>query len=101
MALSLLAACASTAPANPNLGTPADGSGFDRKILIKASTTYVNVDDGEVIKFVVQEADGADKSFTWHFDTARGGAGDLSKLAPAGTLGRSVKVYVGPNPRYL
>jgi hypothetical protein len=100
VAFSLLAGCASSAAVDGDLGAPAEGRSYDRKILIKASTTFVNVDDGEVVRFVVQAPDGADKSFTWHFDAFREGVGDLGKLAPAGVLGRSVKVYVGPNPRY-
>jgi hypothetical protein len=101
VAFSLLAGCASTAPAEVGLGAPTDGRSYDRTILIRANAKFVNVLDGEVIKFVVQEPDGADRSFTWHFDTARETVGDLSKLAPTGVLGRPVKVYVGPNPRYM
>ena len=100
VAFSLLAGCDSTGPANLNLGTPAEGRFYDRKVLIGVNTKFVNVDDGQVVKFVVDEPDGADKSFIWHFDVGRETVGDLSKLAPIGVLGRPVKVYVGPNPRY-
>jgi Heavy-metal resistance protein CzcE len=100
VAFSLFSGCVSIGLANLDLRTPAQGHSYDRKVLIRANTKFVNVDDGEVVKFVVQEPDGADKSFTWHFDTARETVGDLSKLAPTGVLGRSVKVYVGLNPRY-
>jgi len=101
IAFSLLAGCASTASTDSSLGTPAEGRSYDRKIVVAANAKFVNVLDGEVIKFVVQEPDGADKSFTWHFDTSREMVGDLSKLAPAGVIGRSIKVYVGSNPRYI
>jgi hypothetical protein len=101
VAFSLLTGCASTSPVNVDLGTPADGRIFDRKVLVGATTKFVNVDDGEVIKFVVHEPDGADKSFTWHFDAARETVGDLSQLAPTGVLSRPVKVYIGLNPRYF
>jgi len=97
---SLLSGCASTASADLALGTPADGPSYDRKILIRENAKFVNVQDGEVVKFVVQEPDGADKSFTWRFDAARETVADLSRLAPAGVLGRPVKVYIGSNPRY-
>ena len=100
IAFSLLAGCASAGPANLDLGTLAEGRSYDRKVLIGMNTKYVNVDDGEVIRFVVHEPDGADKSFTWRFDAARETVGDLDKLAPTGVLGRPVKVYIGPNPRY-
>jgi hypothetical protein len=99
-AFSLLSGCASTASVNFDLGTPADGRSYDRMILIRENAKFINVQDGEVVKFVVQEPDGGDKSFTRRFDAARETAGDLSRLAPAGVLGRPVKVYVGFNPRY-
>lgn len=97
--LSVLAGCASS-PTVLSLGSSAEGRSYDRKVLIGARTEFVNVNDGEVVKFVVHEMDGADKSFTWHFDVPRETVGDLSKLAPTGVLDRPVKVYVGPNPRY-
>src|SRR5262245_34196648 len=88
VAFSLLAGCASTGRANLNLGRPAEGRSYDRKVLIGVNTKFVNVDDGQVVKFVVHEADGADKSFTWYFDVGRDTVGDLSQLAPIGVLGR-------------
>ena len=95
VAFSLLAAgCASIEPTNLDLGTLTEGRFYDRKIVVRADTKYVNVDDGEVIKFVIQEPGSADTSFTWHFDTPRQTVGDLSKLAPSGVLSRPVKVYV-------
>jgi hypothetical protein len=101
VAFSLLAGCASTGPSNPDLVTPAEGRSYDRTVVIELNTKWVNVNGGEVVKFVVQEPDGADKSFTWRFDTSRETVGDLSKLAPSGVLGRPVKVFVAPNPLYL
>ncbi|WP_372525743.1 CzcE family metal-binding protein [Piscinibacter sp.] len=100
VALSLLAGCASADFASADLGAAAEGH-YDRKVLVRANTRFVNVDNGEVVKFVVQQPDGTDKSFTWHFDARRDAVGDLSKLAPAGVLGRPVTVYVGPDPHYL
>jgi len=99
-AFSLIAGCASTYPVNPALGTPAEGHSYDRKVLIRAKTRFVNVDAGEVIRFVVQEPDGADRSFTWRFNIVRETVGDLSMIAPTGILDRPVKVVVGPNPLY-
>jgi hypothetical protein len=97
---SVLAGCASTDSANLDLGTPAEGRFYDRKVLIGANTKFVNVDAGEVIMFVVQEPGGADRSFTWRFNSAHEMVGDLSKFAPAGILDRPVKVVVGPDPRF-
>jgi hypothetical protein len=100
VAFSVLAGCASADVAKLDLGTPAEGRFYDRKVLIGANTKFVNVDAGEVIRFVVQEPGDADRSFTWHFDIAHATVGDLSKLAPAGMLDRPVKVVVGPNLRF-
>jgi hypothetical protein len=100
MALSLLAGCASTVPTVSSLGKSAEGRSYDRTIRIGLSTRFVNVDSGEVIKFVVQEPDGAAKSFTWTFARAREAVGELGQLAPVGVLDRPVKVIVGPNPLY-
>jgi hypothetical protein len=99
-AFSLLAGCAATRSVNPALGTPAEGHSYDRKVLIGAKTKFVNVDAGEVIRFIVRDPDGADRSFTWHFNIVRETVGDLSAIAPAGILDRPVKVVVGPNPLY-
>lgn len=101
VAFSLLAGCASTGPSNPDLGTPAEGRSYDRKVVIGLNRKWVNVIGGEVVKFVVQEPDGTDKFFTWRFDTSLETVGDLSKLAPSGVLGRPVKVFVGRNPLYF
>jgi hypothetical protein len=65
VAFSLLAGRASTGPSNPHLGTPAEGRSYDRKVVIGLNRKWVNVSGGKVVKFVVQEPDGADKSFTW------------------------------------
>jgi hypothetical protein len=99
-ALSLLAGCASTHSAVPALGTPAEGHSYDRKVLIGTNTKFVNVDAGEVIKFIVREPDGTDRSFTWNFNIVRETVGDLSTIAPAGILDRPVRVVVAPNPLY-
>jgi len=99
-AFSLLGGCAFTHSTDLALGTPADGYSYDRKVLIGVNTRFVNVAAGEVIKFIVQEPDGADRSFTWRFNIVRESVGDLSTIAPAGVLDRPVKVVVGPNPLY-
>jgi hypothetical protein len=99
--ISTLAGCASADHSALSFGSLVEGRSYDRKVLIGARTEFVNVNDGEVIRFVVHETDGVDKSYTWRFEVPRETVGDLSKLAPAGILGRPLKVYVGPNPRYV
>lgn len=68
----------------------------DRHVVIKADTKWVNIDDGDTVKFDVNG-----NSFTWHFDTLRGeSAFELSKIAPEGVDVGKVIVYVGANPLY-
>ncbi|MEO7032103.1 MAG: CzcE family metal-binding protein [Burkholderiaceae bacterium] len=69
----------------------------DYTISISPETRYVNVEGGEVVRFV---ADG--KSFIWHFMVAQSiDHFDLMEVAPAGVLDHSVIAYVKPDPRYI
>lgn len=90
-------AFASHPAANPNLGTPVHDKSADRAIVLGADAKWVNVTGGETIRFVV---DG--KSFSWRFDTySTSPVFELDKIAPAGMLdGRSIKVYVSPDPQH-
>ena len=83
--------------ASPNLGTPVHGGSADRTVVLDAAAKWVNVTGGETIRFVVNG-----KSFYWLFDTYNSSpVFDLDKIAPAGMLdGRSIKVYVSPDPLY-
>jgi hypothetical protein len=70
------------------------GGLVDRTIVIDGTTKWINVTEGETIRFLV-----GGKSFAWVFDSYDQGA-DLKKLAPKGMLGdRPVKVYVAADPR--
>jgi hypothetical protein len=81
-------------------GSYVDGSKFDRQIVVAANLRWVNVDAGEVIRFVVPDTAGASAGFTWHFDTFSRGVADLSQLAPAGMVQRTIKVYIAPDRHY-
>lgn len=94
VAFALLAGCASASPDETK------GPSYDRKVLIGVNTRIVNVESGELVKFVVQGPDSADRSFTWDFGRAREAVEDLGKFAPAGMLSHPVRVVIGPNPRY-
>jgi len=62
-----------------------------RSIDITGGTKWVNVNHGEVVRFV---ANG--REFTWYFDgMSQPQPFDLSEIAPAGFVDRGVKVYVG------
>ena len=64
---------------------PADA---DRTIVIDANTRSVNVNHGEVVKFV---ANG--QEFTWDFDGLPQSF-DLKQVAPQGTIDHNVRVYI-------
>src|SRR6267143_7327055 len=59
-----------------------------RTIVIGANTRFVNVNHGEIVKFV---ANG--QEFTWDFDGVPQ-AFDLKQVAPQGAIDHSVRVYI-------
>lgn len=79
-----------------DFGAPVANTAAERTIVVKPTTRYVNVTDGETVKFAV---DG--KEFSWHFSTwPTSNQVALEKLAPKDTLASGVTVYVERNPRY-
>ena len=82
------------------LGEPAQPASAERRIVtalagrtidITGGTKWVNVNHGEVVRFV---ANG--REFTWYFDgMSQPQPFDLSEIAPAGFVDHGVKVYVG------
>lgn len=69
----------------------------DYTLSIGPDTYYVNVEGGEVVRFI---ADG--KPFIWHFMVAQSvDHFDLMEVAPHGVLDHSVIAYVKPDPRYI
>ena len=96
-----LAAAGTAAAACPaQLGRPGDEQRVSRQIILQPGTRWANVTEGEVIRFVVHSANGAQGSFTWDFDTFGGRNFDLGCVAPKGLLQRTVKVYLDTDPRY-
>jgi hypothetical protein len=109
--IAALAACcllslAASARAEPTsqyrsyFGAFADAGRYDREIVVSPDTCSVNVASGQVIRFVVLDAAGANTAFTWSFDTWGGRVADLSRIAPSGMLRRPVRVYIADDPRY-
>ena len=82
-------------------GATVDAGKYDRQIVVTASTRWINVDAGEVIRFVVADTAGTNAAFTWHFDPFSRGVADLGRLAPAGMVPRTIKVYIAPDNHYL
>jgi hypothetical protein len=76
-------------------GTPAEPSSARRTIVIGPDTRYVNVTEGDIIKFVA-----GDQTFAWEFDTALTVRSfDLKEVAPPGTLDHTVTAYIAVGPR--
>lgn len=76
-------------------GAPASNNFADRQIKLTPATKWVNVTNGETVRFT---ADG--KSFTWHFDTFSESTFDLSAIAPVDLHIQRVRVYVASDPVY-
>lgn len=79
-----------------DFGAPAANTAAQRTITVKPTTRYINVTDGETVKFAV---DG--KEFSWHFSSWPSAEQiALEKLAPKDTMASGVTVYVARNPLY-
>ncbi|MFJ7567582.1 CzcE family metal-binding protein [Herminiimonas sp. NPDC097707] len=87
----------SASPRLDLLGNPAPAAAATRTIVITPETRWVNVEGGEVIRFIV-----GDKSFGWDFYVGSTVTSfDLQLVAPPGVLNRRVMAYVSPDPRYI
>ncbi|MBV8635712.1 MAG: CzcE family metal-binding protein [Burkholderiaceae bacterium] len=76
------------------MGEPVNGEHVDRTVVIGSDTKYVNVTNGDAIKFVI-----GDKTFSWAFNGASTiSAIDLNKLTPPGMLDHQVRVYISKAP---
>jgi len=69
-------------------GEPASPAVADRTIVIGPNTRWVNVNHGEIVKFV---ANG--KEFAWDFDGLPQ-TFDLKEVAPQGAIDHNVRVYI-------
>ncbi|MEH6433787.1 CzcE family metal-binding protein [Massilia sp. DD77] len=71
-------------------GMAADSGAAQRDIRIDASTRYVNVQQGEIVRFVSEQG-----SFVWRFDTARTRlVFDLAHIVPELAPAQDIMVYV-------
>ena len=75
------------------LGDSATPEQSQRTVEITPVTKYVNVTEGDVVKFV---ANGT--SFVWNFDSPNVSSFELNRVAPAGALDHPVTAYVARNP---
>jgi hypothetical protein len=93
--IALAAALALAAPLFIVSATASDRN-VDRTVSIDPSTRWINVNGGETIRFI---ANG--ESFDHRFNSfTHSAVYDLGKIAPAGAIDRSLKVYVSPDPAH-
>jgi hypothetical protein len=79
-----------------DFGSAAPAAAPAKVINLAASTKYVNVTDGDTVRFVQ-----GDSSFTWHFEIfPNRDVFKLSNIAPATMHVDGVEVYVAANPLY-
>ena len=104
MLLPLLAGAAiASAQAAPRVGTSADygsivsTSAIDKVVKIGASTRYVNVEDGQTVRF---DVDGQTFAFAFHAWPGDQSV-DLAVIAPNGISVPHVRVYIAPNLNYF
>ncbi len=77
-------------------GAPAPERAAGRHLQLTDTTISVNVENGEMVTFVV---DG--KSFTWNFDAFPNITNfALASIAPKGFDVKNVRVYLSENPLY-
>ena len=93
----ILSGCAARTSLTDLYGSPAPVTAAQRTIVITPATRYVNVEGGEIIRFVV-----GDKEFGWNFNNAMSVSSfSLNEVAPAGLLNQPVRAYVSPDPKYM
>lgn len=89
--------CATRTSYTDLYGLPAPAAAAGRTIVISPNTKHVNIEGGEIIRFVA-----GDKEFTWNFFVAKTvNSFALNEIAPPGMLDHAVRVYLTPDPRYI
>ena len=78
-------------------GTPVMEGHVDRVIEVGPGTRVVNVDENQIVRFVVHGAGGRDDTFMWQFNGGRAVI-PLASIAPDGVVSRAINVYVAPDP---
>lgn len=72
-------------------GSPAAPAQAERSVALPASAKWVNVKQGETVRFTVGNVE-----FAWQFTGRSAKPFDLREIAPAGSLASEVTVYVAP-----
>ncbi len=74
-------------------GSPVPVAQAGRTIVINPDTRWVNVAQGETVRFVAGNVE-----FGWKFDGPGSRSFDLAQVAPAGAVTRPLTVYVTGSP---
>ncbi len=93
--LSIAASASLAAGGTDRFGNAVPVSGNQRTIELTPSTRYLNIEQGQTVKFVTQG-----KAFAWNFDTFGTPVFDLAKIAPKDINVGNVKVYISPDRTY-
>ena len=92
----LVSACGTPVSVVSLYGQAVAPESAQRTIEITPATSSVNVEGGEIIRFVV-----GTHSFGWNFTTAGSiSSFSLNAVAPPGMLQQPVRAYVKPDPKY-
>lgn len=96
----LLAACQDMKPLGGPppldlLGAPAPVTAAIRTIVITPETQWVNVEGGEIVRFIV-----GNQMFAWNFIGWGIDSFELNRVAPPGLLKHKIIAYVSPDPRF-
>lgn len=94
----LIAATGTTAYAashTDRFGNAVPVSGKQRTIELQPGTRYLNIEQGQTLKFIVQG-----KAFAWNFDTFGTPVFNLAEIAPKDVDVGNVKVYISPDRTY-
>ena len=92
MAGAVASGAASAAVRTNLLGDPGNPQQAERTIVITPKTRYVNVTEGNVVRFVAN-----DVAFVWNFDSPGIDSFALNRVAPAGMLDLTVIAFIAPD----
>ena len=71
-----------------------NGAPVEKVVRVDAKTRWVNAVGNESIKFLL-----GDREFSWRFPDTRLSV-NLKEIAPAGSIGRDLYIYLRPDPLY-
>jgi hypothetical protein len=85
-----------------DLGSPGEGQPVQRIVRLGSKPTWVNIEYGQNVEFIVRAQNGSERSFTWRFNgwpntmMIR-----LSAVAPPDFFDHEVRVYIVADPEHF